>query len=231
MKFNEIEGVDLCEDVAIYWAVLSDMPKTVQSRAREIDGEEYDSQGFGMCLGFDFAKKEFFIFTDEDTATGGGNVYYVDKDGDKNWFRVDIGEALTKQIFDACERINACVDTPRGYSIQKTAQFGREFGLVLAKKNDPARPFTVWAFKETQKGYRDYDWSRGYADEKTAEKAFAKAVAVHTEHERTYHFRTAKAAIWGAGKRPSIKARLAAAKETQAEKPAAQQRRKDKRAR
>ncbi len=230
MKFNEIEGVDLCEDVAIYWVALLDVPEAVQNRAKEIDGVEYDALGFGTCVGYDFAKKEYFIFTDNDTVIN-ANIYYVDKNGDRNWFRVDMGAEFTKQIFDACERINACIDTPRGYSIQKTAQFDRKFGLVLAKKDDAARPFTVWAFEETPKGYRDYGWSRGYADEKTAEKAFTEAVAVHTEHERTYHSCTVSATIWGAGKRPSIKAQLAAAKAAQAEKPAVQQHQKDKGAR
>ncbi len=227
MKFNEIEGVDPCEDVTIYWAVLSDMPEAVQSRAREIDGVEYDALGFGVCVGYDFAKKDFFIFTDNDTVAD-ANIYYVDKNGDRRWFQVEIGDDLTKQIFDACDRINACVDTPWGYAIQKTAQFGREFGLVLAKKDDPARPFTVWTFQETQAGYRSYGWGHGYADEQAAEKAFADAVAARTEHERAYHSPTATATIWGAGKRPSIKTQLTAAKAAQAGRSADQQGRKDK---
>ena len=231
MKFKEIETVDLCEDVTIYWGVLSDMPDAVQHRAREIDGEDYDGQGFGLCVGYDLTKKEFFIFTDENPAAGGGNIYYVDKDGDKHWFQVEIGAELTKQIFDACDRINACVDTPQGYAIQKTVQFDRNFGLVLAKKDDPTYPFTSWMFKETAEGRRDYVWSHCYMDEQTAEKAFANAIAVHAEHERTFYSREVKATTWGAGKKPSIRGQLASAKEALAEKPNTQRHQTDKGAR
>lgn len=230
MKFKEIETVDLCEDVAVYWGVLTDAPEAVQGRAREIDGTEYDHQGFGVCVGYDFAKKEFFIFTDNDSIAD-ANIYYVDKDGNKRWFRVEVGDELTKQIFDACARINDCVDTPRGYAIQKTVQFDRDFGLVLAKKDDSTYPFTSWMFKETAQGVRDYIWSHCYVDEKTAEQAFANAIAVHTDHERNFYSRKVKVTTWGAGKKPSIRGQLAAAKGALVGKSKAQQRQTNKEAR
>ena len=230
MKLSEIETGDLFQDVTIFWAALSDMPEAVLSKAKEIDAQEYDAQGFGACVGYDLAKNEFFFFTNDDHATG-GNIYYVDSDGDKHWFRVEIGDELTAQIFDACDRINACIDTPRGYSIQKTVQFDRGMGLVLAKKDDPKYPYTSWMFKETVEGRRDYIWSHRYADEKTAETAFANAVAVHTEHERTYYSRKVKVTAWGSGKKPSIQGQLAAAKETLAEKPNTQRHQMEKGAR
>ena len=230
MKFKEIETVDLCEDIAIYWAALSDMPEAVQRGAMEIDGAEYDSQGFGTCVGYDFAKKEFFIFTDNDTVAD-ANIYYVDKGGDRRWFRGEMGDDLTKQIFDACDRINNCMDTPRGYAIQKTVQFDHNFGLVLAKKDDSTYPFTSWMFKDTAQGVRDYIWSHCYVDEKTAEQAFANAVAVHTDHEQSFYCRKVTPATWGAGKKPSIRDQLAAAKAEIAQKPNTQQRQTDKGAR
>ena len=209
MKFKEIETVDPCKDVVIYWAALSDVPEAVQNRAREIDGQEYDGEGFGLCVGYDLAKKEFFIFTDEDPATG-GNIYYVNKDGDRRWFRVEIGAELTKQVFDACDRINTYVDTPQGYAIQKTVQFDRDFGLVLAKKDDPTYPFTSWMFKETAEGRRDYVWSHCYVDEKTAEKAFANAIAAHTQHGRTDCSSPEKVTARDTGRKSSILDQLAA---------------------
>ena len=231
MKFNEIETVDLLQDVTIFWVALSDMPEVVQNKARGIDAEEYDAQGFGACVGYDIAQNKLFFFTDEDAATGGGNIYYVDADGDKHWFQVEIGDDLTKQIFDACDRINGCIDTPRGYSIQKTVQFDRDFGLVLAKKDDSTYPFASWMFKETAEGCRDYIWSHRYVDEKTAEKAFANAITLHTEHERTFYSHNTKATTWGSGKKPSIRGQLAAVKEALAEKPSTQRHQKDKGAR
>ena len=232
MKFNGIETVDLFEDVSTFWAGLSDMPEAIQSKAKKIDGHEYDAQGFGACVGYDLPKNEFFFFTDENPTTGGGNIFYVDADGDRHWFQVEIGDNLTRQIFDACDRINGCIDTPRGYTIQKTVQFDRNLGLVLAKKDDPSYPFTSWMFEETEDGRRDYVWSRRYANEITAEKAFANAVAIHTEHERSFYSHEVKAAIWGTGKKPSIRDKLAAAKEALTESPRPQRhQKKDKGAR
>lgn len=230
MRLKEIETVDLCEDVAIYWGALTDAPEVVQRKAMEIDGRDYDAQGFGVCVGYDLAKKEFFIFTNEDPAER-GNICYVGKDGNRRWFQVEVGDELTKQIFEACARINDCVDTPRGYAIQKTAQFDRSFGLLLAKKDDSTYPFTVWMFKDDPRGQRDYIWSHCYVDEKTAEQAFANAIAVHTDHERTFYSRKVKVTTWGAGKKPSIRGQLAAAKEALAEKSNTQRHQKDKGAR
>lgn len=213
MKFNEIETVVLLQDVTIYWVALSDMPEAVQDRAKEIDAQEYDAQGFGACAGYDFAKNEFFFFTEEGSATRNGNIFYVDTDGDRHWFRVEIGDELTKQIFDACNRVNGGIDTPQGYNIQKTVQFDRGFGLVLAKKDDATHPFSAWMFEETEEGRRDYVWSHFFTDEKAAEKAFANAIDVQL------------------GKKPSIRGKLAATKEALAEKPHTQLHQKDKEAR
>lgn len=231
MTLNRIEAVDLLQDVTIFWVGLSDIPGPVQAKAQKIDDQEYDPQGFEACVGYDLTKNEFFFFTGEDISRGGGNIYYVDADGDKHWFQVEIGEELSKQIFDACDRINNCIDTPQGYTIQKTVQFDRDFGLVLAKKDDPIYPFTSWQFKEAAKGRRDYVQGHHYADEKTAEKAFANAIAERTEHERVCLSREAKATTWGSGKKPTLREQLAAAKEALAEQPNAQRRKKDKEAR
>lgn len=215
MKFKGIEAVDTYEDVIVYWADLLDMPEAVQDQARKIDGEECKGQRFGVCVGYSFTEKEFFIFTDKNPPlpTHDGNIYYFDTVDDFYWLQVEIGDELTdltKQIFNACDRIKSGIDTPQGYTIQKTVQFRDGTGLVLAKKDDIKYPFINWMFKQTPQGYRKYTWGHCHADEKTAEKAFDNAIAAHKQHERTDCSSPAKATVRDTGKKPSILDQLAA---------------------
>lgn len=214
MRFKGIEAVDTYEDVIVYWADLLDMPEAVQDRARKIDGEECKDQRFGVCVGYSFTEKEFFVFTDRNPLPlmHDGNVYYFDIDDDFHWLQAEIGDELTdltKQIFNACNRINTGIDTPQGYTIQKTVQFRDGTGLVLAKKGDIKYPFINWMFKQTPQGYRKYTWGRCHADEKTAEKAFAAFIDAHKQHARADCPGPARVPTWDAGKKPSILDQLA----------------------
>lgn len=225
MKFKEIAAVDTYEDAVIYWADLLDMPEVIQDKARKIDGEKCKGQRFGVCVGYNFAEKEFCIFADKPPTfpTHDGNIYYIDTDGDFHWLQAEIRDELTdltKQIFNACDRINTGIDTPQGYTIQKSVQFCDGTGLVLAKKDDIKYPFINWMFKQMPQGYRKYTWGRCHADEKTAEKAFADTIAAQRQYERTDCSSPSKVTTWDTGKKPSIKAQLAA-KPVPGDKPAA----------
>lgn len=246
MKLKEIEFVDLCDGMATYWATLSDIPEIFQIRAKEIDGEKYNGEGFGVTVGFDLAKKRPFVFTDENKiedvgriryvddkypAEGISRIFYRDKVGYRSWFQIGSDNELNKQIFDACARIIAGIDTPQGYTIQKTVKFDNRTGVVLAKKDDPTYPFSSWAFKETPQGYRYYTWSRCYADEKAATEAFEIAFAAESFHAHIVYCHTVEATVRGDGEKPSLKKRLAAAKEALAEKPNTQRHQTDKGAR
>lgn len=215
MKFKGIEAVDTYGNLIVYWADLLDMPEAVQNRARKIDGEGRKGQRFGVCVGYNFTEKEFFIFTDKNPVPPAydGNVYYFDADNDFHWLQVEIGNELTdltKQIFNACDRINTGIDTPQGYTIQKTVQFRDGTGLVLAKKDDIRYPYINWMFNQTPQGYRKYTWGYCQADEKTAEKAFANAIAAHEQQEHPDGSSPAKVTTWDTGKKPSILDQLAA---------------------
>ena len=246
MKLKEIEAVDLWDGMATYWAALSDVPEIFQIRAKEIDGEKYNGEGFGVTVGYDLAQKRPFVFTDENRiedvgriryvddkypAEGISRIFYRDKDGRRHWFQVGRDTELNKQIFDACARIIAGIDTPHGYTIQRTVKFDSGVGLVLAKKDDPTYPFSSWAFKETPQGYRYYTWNRCYADEKAAAKAFENGFASESCHAHIVYSHMVEAAVRGDGEKPSIRGQLATAKEAQAERPAVQRHQKDKEAR
>lgn len=50
MEFKQVEHYDCFPDETVYWAEITDPPQEIQDRAREIDGETYDPNGFGLCV-------------------------------------------------------------------------------------------------------------------------------------------------------------------------------------
>ena len=49
MKFEQIEHYDHFDTETIFWADITDMPETIQNKAREIDGAGYDPLRFGVA--------------------------------------------------------------------------------------------------------------------------------------------------------------------------------------
>lgn len=106
MKFNGIEHFDRFEDGIIYWAEISDVPDAIQSKAQQIDGPAYNPNCFGLCVCYDTATNKFELVTDTDLSTGSSrNVYYIDNDGNKHWYKSDLAPAFIEQIFGACDRL------------------------------------------------------------------------------------------------------------------------------
>lgn len=48
MKFEQIEHYDHFDTETIFWADITDMPETIQNKAREIDGAGYNPLRFGV---------------------------------------------------------------------------------------------------------------------------------------------------------------------------------------
>lgn len=56
--------------------------------AKQIDGENYISDGFGVCIQYDRDNGEYFAVEDEP----GCNLYYVDNAGNKHWFPYELNK-------------------------------------------------------------------------------------------------------------------------------------------
>lgn len=105
MKLNGIEHYDHFETETVFWLDISDLPGAIQDQAREIDGGEYDDRRFGICAIYDWGEKAFDLITDTDLSTGESrNVFYIDLDGDKHWFKTDLDAAFIQRVFAACCR-------------------------------------------------------------------------------------------------------------------------------
>lgn len=103
MKLKQVEHYDVFGDEITFWLEVSDMTQAIQDKAREIDGENFSPDCFGICVGYEAESGEFSLSTDGRDWTGAAcNVYYIDNDGDKHWFHADMTQAFLKQIFAAC---------------------------------------------------------------------------------------------------------------------------------
>lgn len=107
MEFKRIEHYDIFEgDVVIFWADISNPPQTIQAIAREIDGPNFSPDHFGVCVNYSFEEKDFYVVTDTGMSPEDQrNIFYIDQDGDKHWFKTDIPQGLFNQIVGECKKI------------------------------------------------------------------------------------------------------------------------------
>lgn len=82
IKFNGIEHIDEFEDCNVIFIEVTNIPEWVVKEAKRIDKEEYLDSCFGM-----------WMVEDEDgigvATDNGNNLYYIDNNGNKNWFYVE----------------------------------------------------------------------------------------------------------------------------------------------
>ena len=187
LKFNGIEHFDRFDDETVFWIDLSNLPKEIEEKARAIDGDAYNRDCFGMCVFHDAKSGQFQTVTDTDWETGDSrSVYYIDNEGDKHWFSMDIPEETLRQVYSACEKVNRGEMAVQGYEIKKTALFENGRGVALAENPKAPQPFVTWMFTQEKNGRRDYEWGHYYADRGRAEKDFTTRV---DEYAKDYQMR------------------------------------------
>jgi len=100
----QVEHYDIFEDdVIVFWVDVSNVPQAIQANARQIDADRFDPNCFGVCVNYDFERRQFYIVVDtEESETHPGNVYYIGRTGDKHWFTVELPQAFLEQTFLAC---------------------------------------------------------------------------------------------------------------------------------
>ena len=180
-------------DETVFYAELTDLPQDIQEAAQAIDGPHYDPSCFGICLCYDLKTKDVFIVTDTDLSSGEKrNVYYVDNNGDKKWFSVELPEDFTQRVFDACLRISTGRDTIQGYTVKESVLFENRRGVALAENPKAPQPFVTWMFTQQKDGRRDYEWGNYFQDGKRAARDF-KARA--DEYQRRFGVREIKLPI------------------------------------
>lgn len=94
LKFNGLEHHDDFDDEIICWVDVSGVPERFVREAEDIDGENYSSDCFGVCLLYDKDKKAFTAIEDRP----GAQLYYIDNDGDKHWLSYPLNETEIRSI-------------------------------------------------------------------------------------------------------------------------------------
>ena len=112
MECKGIDHYDVFDgDVIIFSVDISGVPEEIRSIAQEIDGCDYDPDRFGVWVNYDLADKEFYLVTEESAPEEPGdapcNIFYIDQDADKRWFKTDIPQELLDHIFKECGKIVA----------------------------------------------------------------------------------------------------------------------------
>ncbi len=170
MRMDGVEHWDHFHDETIYWLDLSDMPEEIQASAREIDGEEYNERCFGMCVVHDLSANEYVVVTDSsDPANADSNIFYVDNEGDKHWFRADLPEAFVKEVFSACEDSRTGKLLPQGYRVRSSVLFDDGTGYIIGENQAAKSAFVTWQL-HGEHGRPQYYNPRFHADWESAEQ-------------------------------------------------------------
>ncbi len=88
LNYKALEHIDNFETEVVCWIEVSGVPKRFVEEAKQIDGENYIMDGFGVCIQYERENEEYFAVEDEP----GCNLYYVDNKGDKHWLPYEVSE-------------------------------------------------------------------------------------------------------------------------------------------
>lgn len=94
MKIDSIEHVDDFEDEVVVYVQLSDPSEELEKQAKEIDGENYLPNCFGICYVKDVESGEMFSVTEFND-----DIYYIDNDGEKHYLEM-ISDKFDKEVTD-----------------------------------------------------------------------------------------------------------------------------------
>ncbi len=87
LKYKGLYYDDFDTEV-VCWLDVSGVPEKFIHEAKQADGDNYSSGCFGVCLLYDKGRKEFTVAGDKT----GHDLYYVDNNGDKQWFPYQLSE-------------------------------------------------------------------------------------------------------------------------------------------
>ena len=173
MKFEMVDGVDHFEDETQFWVFISDVPEHFRAEGRKIDGENYDDSAFGMGAYYDVPTNRFELMTERPSNTSElCNIFYVDNDGERHWFRAEIPEDFINQVFAECMKVHTGQMAQYGYEVKDSMLFDDENGFVLAENPKASNPFAVWRFSLDKHGRRNYTQGHFFENRAAAERDF-----------------------------------------------------------
>lgn len=101
MKINAIISIDNFDGNYVCWLEVTDVPFTFIKQAKQIDGVNYSSSCFGICVTRDIDGGEFWNVIIEEPA---GQLFYVDNLGNKHWLNYELTEEEENQAIEFCKK-------------------------------------------------------------------------------------------------------------------------------
>lgn len=98
MKIDYVNYVDDFDaDEHVFWLVVIDVPEEFIKKAKEVDGEDFESGCFSICI---------YHNEDEWDVERDGykhELFYVCNDGDRIWFKYELTEEEKNVAIDLCK--------------------------------------------------------------------------------------------------------------------------------
>lgn len=91
-----VEHFDGFGDSIVFWCDVKNVKKEYIKKAKEIDGENFNEDCFGVCVHFD--EKGFHIVEDSENH----ELYYIDNDGDKHYMDMKLSDKEAELVYQVC---------------------------------------------------------------------------------------------------------------------------------
>lgn len=99
LNYKALEHSDDFGTEVVCWTEVTGVPERFVEEAKKIDGVDYTSDGFGVCIQYDKDSEEYYAVEDKP----GCNLYYVDNKGDKHWFPYEVSEQEVELLSQSIE--------------------------------------------------------------------------------------------------------------------------------
>ena len=87
------------DDEYICWVEVSNVPSKFKEKAKEIDKVYYNETCFGVCIVKTTEEQELWNAVRENSI---GDLFYIDINGNKNWFEYELSENEEELMIDYC---------------------------------------------------------------------------------------------------------------------------------
>lgn len=100
IKVNDVINIDNFDGDYICWLEVIGVPSIFIEQAKQIDGENYNSFCFGICVTKDTDGGEFWNVVTEVPI---GQLFYIDNWGKKHWMKYELTEKEESQAIEFCK--------------------------------------------------------------------------------------------------------------------------------
>ena len=95
-----VDNIDNLGDVKVFSMSVGNVPEQFILEAKQIDGENFSMDCFGVWVNYELDTGEFAVITDHEDS----QLYYVDNSGDKHWLDYLLTDQETAMVTEICRK-------------------------------------------------------------------------------------------------------------------------------